>query len=606
MSSSVEVFDDEDNSDNAGLPDSAELSDDRNVERDNHDLVSLSVDDDLVSRSDNGDLVSRSDDDDLVSGSDEEEQLSIGASASASESTRNLPQRAWPLSDDNTTEEDKRWEDWDEDQRRALEKSHTRTMGTLEESTRTSVYHRSHSIHGVRPKAPKNQIHPSTKVQFLQAEMEAKKRKSYYEHPSKKNNKAFFTRNCFLLSAIGMLCFCAFMALTILVPPGGLVGESFISREGTFRGIDANATKSTFIDVSLGQESIVHAFVSDTNRNTEIMDTEENEETNFLYRYLKKMAFFIGHFVMPSTDDDITTVAVDSSIDLNLLKDITLPNYEGLYSLVKEPSFGTQAVLWETKRSGANNLKDILTFCLKLVLASDMAENHQVDQLLKIYSTQDNIGHFVNANTETLNGLKRAQEIGVVESELVHVISTPYIVEASSLFNHIKRSGRIFVLLRHPVDQAHSDFLFRKTLPEGDLERVPDDMTIAQFIESDRLIPNQLTRTLLNVTDENIALTDIHILGAQKVLQERVLVGLLESFDASVHRFANYFGWNIRDSVCLSNFETARDNRESHVILSNSTLEWEMLADRNYADMKLYEFGQSLFERQKTLATSNI
>jgi len=94
MSSSVEVFDDEDNSDNAGLPDSAELSDDRNVERDNHDLVSLSVDDDLVSRSDNGDLVSRSDDDDLVSGSDEEEQLSIGASASASESTRNLPQRA--------------------------------------------------------------------------------------------------------------------------------------------------------------------------------------------------------------------------------------------------------------------------------------------------------------------------------------------------------------------------------------------------------------------------------------------------------------------------------------------------------------------------------
>jgi len=177
MSSSVEVFDDEDNSDNAGLPDSAELSDDRNVERDNHDLVSLSVDDDVVSRSDSGDLVSRGDDDDLVSGSDEEEQLSIGASASASESTRNLPQRAWPLSDDNTTEEDKRWEDWDEDQRRALEKSHTRTMGTLEESTRTSVYHRSHSIHGVRPKAPKNQIHPSTKVQFLQAEMEAKKTK---------------------------------------------------------------------------------------------------------------------------------------------------------------------------------------------------------------------------------------------------------------------------------------------------------------------------------------------------------------------------------------------------------------------------------------------
>jgi len=527
--------------------------------------------------------------DDLVSVSDEER----------STASRKLYHRTWPSSDDNASVEDKGWEDWDEDQRRALGKSHERTMDTLEEaSTRMSIYSRSSMLGAMsKPTAkdPKGQILPSGKELSLQ-EIEAKKRFSHVDHPSK-HNKAFFTKNCFLLTAVGVLCFCAFMALTLLVPPGS-ISESVMTREGTLR--DNSATGNKFGDISLGQDSIIHAFPPDVNRNAEVVDMET---TNSLYSFLRKAAFSIGNFIIPS-DNDETTVAVNTLTEMKMLNEVKLPNYEDFYSLVDEPIFGAQAVLWITKRSGADSLKDILTFCLKLVLASELAENHQEAQSLEIYSTNDNTGRFVNVNTETLNGLKRAQEIGVVDSELVQVILTPYIVEASSLFEHKARRGRIFVLLRHPVDQAHSDFLFRKTLPEGDPEKIPNDLVIAQFVESDWLVSNQLTRTLLNVTNV-IPLTAAHILGAKKILQERILVGLLESFDTSVNRFADYFGWNVQDSVCVANFKAARDNRDAHEQLSNSTLEWKILADRNYADKQLYEFAQSLFERQKTLTISN-
>jgi len=514
-------------------------------------------------------------DDDLVSGSDEEQ----------STASRKLYHRTWPSSDDNASVEDKGWEDWDEDQRRALGKSHERTMDTLEEaSTRMSVYSRS-SMLGAMPKPtrtdPKGHILPSDKELSLQ-EKEAKTRFSRIA-PLKKQQNVFFTKNCVLLSAVGVLCLSAFMALTLLVPPGSL-GESVIKREG-----------------KVGQDSIVHSIPLDVNRNAEVVNMEET--TSSLYSFLKRSAFVIGDFLVPS-NVDVTTVPVNLLTDLNMLNEVNLPDYERLYSLVDEPVFGVQAVLWDTKRSGANSLKEILTYCLKLVLASETAENHQEAQSLEIYSTLDNTGRFVNVNSETHDGLKRAQQIGVVESELVQVISTPYIAEASALFADKARSGRIFVLLRHPVEQAHSDFIFRKTLPEDDPQQLPQDLTVAQFVESDRLTANSLTRTLLNVTEET-ALTDIHILGAKKILQERVLVGLLESFDESVHHFANYFGWAIQDPVCVTNFETARDSRESHEQLSDSSLEWKTLADRNYADMQLYEFAQSLFERQKTLTISN-
>lgn len=115
---------------------------------------------------------------------------------------------------------------------------------------------------------------------------------------------------------------------------------------------------------------------------------------------------------------------------------------------------------------------------------------------------------------------------------------------------------------------------------------------------------NPLTRSLLNVTRDTL-LSEGHTYLAKKILEERVLVGLVESFHESVHRFENYFGWNLQDPVCVTNFETARDQRQDHEQLSQSSQEWKIISDRNYADMELYQFGKSLFENQNGLSSIN-
>lgn len=530
--------------------------------------------------------------------------------------------KQWPSSEQNDYMEDKGWEDWDDDHRRALGKAHQRTLETLEEASgRRMDYARSSMLGAMTEKPtrkdPKGQILPR---RYSSHEVNSKKRQSYGDSWKKPHKYVFFTRNCILLSAVGFLCFTAFIAVHyyVVFPPPGAFAGTVLRTEGRIGNGGKDPTSPD------------QSFVPLINRNTEVINLEENERNNVLSSLgvLRKLAFIIGNFFIPQNEDSPKQATVITVQDLEFLNRIQdeLPKYDKLYSTVGEPTADIQPVLWDIGRSGSGTLKQILTYCFKLVLSSEMALNHEEAQLLEIYSTEDNTGHYVNVNTETLEGLERARRVGMVDSNLVQVISTPYIAEAAQLFADKTRSGRIFVLLRHPVEQAHSNFLFRKTLPEGHPERLPEELSLSQYVESDLLPTNSLTRALLNVTEnDGVVLTDLHILGAQKILEEQVLVGLLDSFDESVHMFAKYFGWgdtpatsitntapsstastsinqgtmNI-DPVCIANFETSRDNRDAHEQLpDDTTLEWKTIADRNYADIQLYIFARSLYERQQ-------
>ena len=61
------------------------------------------------------------------------------------------------------------------------------------------------------------------------------------------------------------------------------------------------------------------------------------------------------------------------------------PDYEGLYSKVLSPLVDIQPVMWVTKRSGAFTLKDILTYCGKLVLASPAAVGHEDEDVRRFF-----------------------------------------------------------------------------------------------------------------------------------------------------------------------------------------------------------------------------
>lgn len=195
--------------------------------------------------------------------------------------------------------------------------------------------------------------------------------------------------------------------------------------------------------------------------------------------------------------------------------------------------------------------------------------------------------------------------MGLVDSELIHVVATRELALGSELFVDKSRTGRVFAVLRDPIEQALSDFHMRKAAPLTSPERLPEDLTLSQFIESDRLVSNPLTRALANVTEE-IILTESHVVAAKKMLHERVVVGLNEAFDESTRRFFQYFGWTIHDDVCVANFEAARDHRNEHEVIDESSHEGKTLADRQWADKEVYEYARTIvFPMQEGLKSSS-
>lgn len=256
-------------------------------------------------------------------------------------------------------DEERGWEDWDEDQRRALGKSHKRTMGSLEE--RSSMGSRS-SIMDVRPQPnlrdPKDQILPSDQ-ELSKQEEKAKERT--VDNPVAKNQRKFFTRTCIVVAAVALVCVSGLVAVTFLIPITGGPGAANVlgGKQGQPpKGEPARATQQ-------GGESVADMAKSVTN-------------------WFRNAAFYVGNELKPQhpKQKEVTfmfpdyafTGNADEEDDVNGWKE---PRYEGLYSKVEEPVVDVQPVLWVTQRSGAKTLKEILTYCARLVESCDSADGHE-------------------------------------------------------------------------------------------------------------------------------------------------------------------------------------------------------------------------------------
>lgn len=78
--------------------------------------------------------------------------------------------------------------------------------------------------------------------------------------------------------------------------------------------------------------------------------------------------------------------------------------------------------------------------CAGLVTASDVGarDGHALDANLTI--VRDELGsRYVNVDTSTVNGIKRAKNLGLVESGLADVVVTQYLYAGATLFNPNKR-----------------------------------------------------------------------------------------------------------------------------------------------------------------------
>lgn len=211
----------------------------------------------------------------------------------------------------------------------------------------------------------------------------------------------------------------------------------------------------------------------------------------------------------------------------------------------------------------------------------------------------------VNVDTTNPDGLVRAGNLGLAESNLAKIVFTSWLEDASeSLFDSVNK-GRVFTLMRHPVDRAVSEFYYLQNADwEASYDPKSKGMTIEEYVERGHIERNWMVSGLVKRFQGEILQADLE--EAKQLLREKVLIGLLSNMEESIYRFDRYFGFhNIeRNKECFDNIihdKGGKTNRHEHPKLEPGSSEWKLLAEINNFDVQLYEYAVELFEEQKSL-----
>jgi hypothetical protein len=278
------------------------------------------------------------------------------------------------------------------------------------------------------------------------------------------------------------------------------------------------------------------------------------------------------------------------------------------------PEKGQTPLYWHIPRSGGTTLETILSECLGLTLANQVgAHGHETDDTLEIVKFGAGVMGdmtFVNVDVSTPTGIDKAKNMGLVSSGFADVIVTPLVYNSLSLFDPSLR-GRMFTVIRHPVERAVSEFNYLKTA-SWEPTYHPDfaNMTLLEYANGPYIEGNWMVRSLSNLLQGgNIAADELD--KAKTILQEKCLVGLTDSYKSTVHRVVDYFGWDIsilrkskdaldcQESLIANGLNGAVDQNKKQI--EEGSEEWNMIMKRNELDMELFNFAEYLYREQQSL-----
>lgn len=213
---------------------------------------------------------------------------------------------------------------------------------------------------------------------------------------------------------------------------------------------------------------------------------------------------------------------------------------------------------------------------------------------------------YVNVNTATTDGIKRAKKLGLASTGLADAVVGTLLHEVATIFPP-ENKGRMFTLFRHPVERAVSLFHFLQDTRWRQSETFDKDMaalTIEEYYTGGLAESNWMTRFLVNeLTKGELTAEDLN--RAKEVLRRKVLVGLLNEKGETFARFERYFGWQLKsDSERECHEKTlqwAWPLKHVHDDVEEGSTLWDLIAARNIYDMELYEYAVQLFREQKDI-----
>ncbi len=175
------------------------------------------------------------------------------------------------------------------------------------------------------------------------------------------------------------------------------------------------------------------------------------------------------------------------------------------------------------------------------------------------------------------------------------IIISSKIHEMSSVFTKESR-GRLFAALKHPVHRAVD--IYNNNYAES--------MTIEQYVNSDFISENWMTRSLINNFTNDLNQEDLS--RAIQVISEKCLVGLHTRMEEYIERVNQVFQLEIENDSELKEctHSIIRQHIDTYMKtpypLEGSDL-WRAIQMKNMFDMQLYRYvEEELFNAEKALS----
>jgi len=259
---------------------------------------------------------------------------------------------------------------------------------------------------------------------------------------------------------------------------------------------------------------------------------------------------------------------------------------------------------WSIPLSANLVVEDILGTCLNLVLAGEIGivDGHDDDNTLKIVQLYGSA--YVNVDISTKDGIDRAVHMNLIPSNIVDVLHTPLLHDATKLFTKpFVSQARVFTVLRHPIDRATAVYKYvRESRIQGheDLQ----SMTLEEYAASSYVENNWLTRFLTEKLSPEKKLTEKDVQVAKEVLRRKVLIGMYDDILESMQLFQSHFHWTEdEDDLVTQCTERAAEEGMSKEESVDPPLEegseaWNLLMEQNQYDMDLYMYARALHQYQ--------
>ena len=256
-------------------------------------------------------------------------------------------------------------------------------------------------------------------------------------------------------------------------------------------------------------------------------------------------------------------------------------------------------LFWEMSGGNVGQLMRNVLSCRDAIVASGVGawgENGKSGTLQEV-----NIEgrRYVNVDTNTVAGLRRAKDLGLASSDLADVIFTPLFHPALNMFDASHHKARAFSILRHPIERSINTFL---TLQENNDPAVAG-MSLLEYAQSPLVESNWMVRTLSGKM--NAELTPQHLDIAQEILTKNFIVGLHDDRYGSLSKFEKYFGWGYNDeqAACRSAMLQEEMNRQDMAkqMFNEGGEAIELLWKENDLDIQLYDFADALYKDQAGL-----